>query len=140
MENLAVHGKNAGFSITDSGGTPRLLNCWVKSVSFPRSADTVEVSVFCSSAKEYVIGLKDATISIEGIFGTTPDNYLSGILGTSAAFAYYPGTTAPVAGKYSKYTGVCFLTSYEIPTAVDAAATFTAEFQVTGTVSRTTTV
>jgi len=136
---LAVHGKNAGFSITDSGGAARLLNCWVKSVSFPRTADTVEVSVFCSSAKEYVVGLKDATLSVEGIFSTTVDGYLNGILGTSAAFAFYPGTTAPVAGKYAKYTGTCFLTSYEIPTAVDAAATFSAEFQCSGSISRTTT-
>jgi hypothetical protein len=135
---LAVHGKNAGFSITDTGGTPRLLNCWITSVSFPRTNDTVETSVFCSSAKEYIAGLRDATISIEGIWATTPDKYLSGILGTSAAFVYYPGTTAPVAGKYAKYTGNCFETSYEVPTAIDAAATFTAEFQVTGVVTRST--
>jgi hypothetical protein len=135
---LAVHGKSAGFSITDTGGTPRLLNCWITSVSFPRTNDTVEVSNFCSSAKEYVAGLRDATISIEGIWATTPDKYLSGILGTSAAFIYYPGTTAPVAGKYAKYTGTCFETAYEVPTAIDAAATFSAEFQVSGLVSRST--
>ena len=135
---MAVHGKFAGFSITDTGGTPRLLNCWLTKVTLPRSADTVEVSNFCSSDKEYVAGLRDATISIEGIWATTPDKILSGILSTTAAFAYYPGTTAPVAGKYAKYTGVCIETSYEVPTAIDAAATFTAEFQVTGTISRTT--
>ena len=136
---MAVHGKSAGFSITDTGGTPRLLNCWLTSVSFPKTADTVEVSNFCSSAKEYVAGLRDATISIEGIWATTPDKYLSGILGTSAAFVYYPGTTdATASGKYAKYTGVAFETSYEVPTAIDAAATFTAEFQVTGTVTRST--
>lgn len=136
----AVHGKNSGFSITDSGGTERLLNCWIKSVTFPRTLDTVEVSVFCSSSKEYVAGLRDATISIEGIFSTTPNRYLSGILGTSAAFVYYPGTTAPVNGMYAKYSGTCFLTSYEVPVAIDSAATFTASFQVSGTVSRSTAV
>lgn len=136
---MAVHGKQAGFSITDAGGTPRLLNCWLTKVSLPRTADTVEVSNFCSSDKEYVAGLRDATISIEGIWATTPDKYLYGILGTTATFALYPGTTAPLAGKYAKYTGTCIETSYQVPTAIDAAATFTAEFQVTGTVTRTTT-
>jgi GH25 family lysozyme M1 (1,4-beta-N-acetylmuramidase) len=136
----AVHGKNSGFSITDSAGTPRSLNCWVKSVSFPSPVDVVEVSTLCSLAKEYVVGLKDHTISIEGIFSTTPDGYLYGIMGTSAAFVFYPGTTAPTAGKYAKYTGNCFLTSYEVPDSIDAAATFTAEFQIYGDVSRSTSV
>lgn len=135
---MAVHGRNSGFSITDTGAVARLLNPWLTSVSFPRMADTVEVSNFASSYKEYVVGLKDATISIEGIWATTPDGYLNGILGTSAAFVYYPGTTAATAGKYVKYSGTCFLTSYEVPTGIDAAATFSAEFQVTETVSRTT--
>ena len=134
----ATHGKQSGFSISDSGGTQRLLNCWVKSVAFPRTADTVEVSVLCSSAKEYVVGLKDATISIEGIFSTTPDGYLKGILGTSATFIFYPGTTAPTVGQYAKYSGTCFLTSYEVPVSIDAAATFSAEFQCSGVISRTT--
>lgn len=137
---MPVAGRRSGFAITSTGGVSTLLNTWVKKVSFPHNADVYDVTVFGTRDKAFIPTLRSATIAIEGIWATTPDKLLSGILGTSQAFIYYPGTTAPTAGIYAKYSGTAICTKYEIPSDVTAAITFSADFQISGLVSRTTTV
>jgi hypothetical protein len=83
------------------------------------------------------VGLRDSTISIEGIYDPTADGYLNLVAGlsTATAFEYFPNGT-PVGSTKPKFSGNCILTSYEVSTPVDGAATFTAEFQVSGAVTR----
>ena len=138
MATNAIHGKRANISITSTGGVATLLGPWLKTIGLPRDLDTVEVSHFGSSYKEYVSGLKGGTISLDGMYSSTPDKMLYGIMGTSQTFVYYPGSTAVVAGKYSKYTGAAILKSYKVNSDIAAAVTFTAELQITGTVTRST--
>lgn len=130
------HGSKAALKVND-GSSLRDLSPYLTSVSFPKSIDTAEVTTLADTAKEYIIGLSDATISADGIYDPTLDGWLASIAGTSSvtglAFEYSPqGTTA---GNV-KYSGNCFLTSYEIGTAVDGAASVTIEFQVTGAVTK----
>lgn len=129
------HGKSTVFKIDDSGGTLRDISNTLTDVSFPRSVDTAETSAFGSSAKTYVVGLSDATVSISGIFDATVDGYLAGVVGSanSLSFEYGPeGSTS----TYVKYTGECWLTSYEKSGAIGDVVTYSAEFQVTGAVTR----
>lgn len=133
----AAHGSKAVFTVQDSGSVVRDLSAYLTSAGMPRSGDTSEVTTLGSSAKSYIPGLVDGTIPIEGPFDGTVDGYLSGLLGyaTARAFVYQPqGTTTGL----PKYTGTCILTSYEPTTPVDDAGTFSAEFQITGAVTRTT--
>jgi len=130
-----THGKSTVFKIDDSGGTLRDISDTLTDVSFPRSVDTAETSSFGDSAKTYIVGLSDATISVSGNFDATVDGYLSGVIGlaTPLDFEYGPeGSTAPDV----KYTGTCFLTSYEKSGAIGDVVTYSAEFQVTGAVTR----
>jgi len=130
-----THGKSTVFKIDDSGGTLRDISDTLTDVSFPRSVDTAETSSFGDSAKTYIVGLSDATISVSGNFDATVDGYLSGVIGlaTPLEFEYGPeGSTAPDV----KYTGTCFLTSYEKSGAIGDVVTYSAEFQVTGAVTR----
>jgi hypothetical protein len=130
-----THGKSTVFKIDDSGGTLRDISDTLTDVSFPRSVDTAETSSFGDSAKTYIVGLSDATISVSGNFDATVDGFLAGVIGlaTPLEFEYGPeGSTAPDV----KYTGTCFLTSYEKSGAIGDVVTYSAEFQVTGAVTR----
>lgn len=129
------HGKAAVFKIDDSGGTLRDISNTLNSVSFPREAEVLETTSFGSSDRSYVVGFKNQTISIEGSFDATVDGYLAGVLGAadSLSFEYGPeGSTA----TYTKYTGECFLTSYETSAGVGDIVSYSAEFQITGAVTR----
>lgn len=130
-----AHGKSSVFKIEDSSTTLRDISQYLTNITLPRDNDVVEVTNFGSSAKQYVAGLPGGTISIEGIWDAAVDGYLEGILGSEKGFEYYPNSTA--SGNI-KYSGNCIETSYEPPSAIDAAVTFTAEFQITGVVTRTT--
>jgi hypothetical protein len=130
-----THGKSTVFKIDDSGGTLRDISNTLTDVSFPRSVDTAETSSFGDSAKTYIVGLSDATISVSGNFDATVDGFLAGVIGlaTPLDFEYGPeGSTSPDV----KYTGTCFLTSYEKSGAIGDVVTYSAEFQVTGAVTR----
>lgn len=131
----AGHGSKAVFKVQDSGGVVRDLSAFLTSAGLPRKGDMAEVSTLGSTSKSYIPGLVDGTIPIEGPIDVTVDGYLSGLLGfaTSRTFEYHP--QGVVTGT-PKYSGTCFLSTYEQSTPVDDAGTFTAEFQLTGAVTR----
>ena len=127
------HGSSAYLGVDDSGDTLRDLSAYLTSTGLPRSADVAEVSTMGVSSKQYVGGLKDGTIPLEGPWDPTVDSYLEGILGLIKDFEYGPqGNTA----AQVKYSGTAILTSYEVATGVDDAGTWSAEMQITGDVTR----
>lgn len=130
-----THGKATVFKVDNSGGTLTEISNVLTDVSFPQTVETAETSSFGSSAKTYVVGLSDATISASGNFDATVDAHLSGILGQAASVSFEYGPEGLATGD-AKYTGECILTSYEKSGAVGDVVTFSAEFQVTGAVTR----
>jgi hypothetical protein len=131
-----VHGKSTNFQLDDTGGTSRDISNVLTSVDFPETIDTAETTAFGSSAKSYIVGLSDATISISGIWDATVDGYLAGgAEPASRTFIYGPaGSTA---GNV-KYTGEAIVTSYSTSNPVGDVVTFSVDLQVTGAVTRTT--
>lgn len=128
-----VHGKTADFRIDNSAGSLTDISAYCDSVDFPLTADTAEVTTFGDASKEYIAGLKDATISISGSWDATADAVLAGIIGLAGSFQYGPaGTTL----TNIKYTGEAICTSYTVNAPVGDKVTFSAEFQVTGAVTR----
>ena len=130
-----THGKATVFKVDNSGGSLTDISNVLTDVSFPQTIETAETTSFGSNAKTYVVGLSDATISISGNFDTTVDAHLSGVLGQAATLSFEYGPEGSVALD-AKYTGECIMTSYEKSGAVGDVVTFSAEFQVTGTVTR----
>lgn len=129
-------GKAAVFSIDDTGGTPRVISDVLSSVDFPESTDTAETTAFGASSRSYVVSLESATISISGMYDATVDGYFKGgVEPATRSFIYKPGVTSGDA----IYAGECILTSYQLSSPVGDVNTFSADFQVTGTVTRTTT-
>lgn len=130
-----AHGKSTDFAIDDTGGTSRNISDTLTDVSFPQTIDTAETTAFGSSNKSYIVGLKDTTISVSGIWDATVDGYLSGTEPASRSFIFGPaGSTS---GNV-KYTGEAIMTNYSQSNPVGDVVTFTADFQVTGAVTRTT--
>jgi predicted secreted protein len=138
-----LHGKSSFFSIDNAAGSPVDISAFCEEVSLSRSIETAETTTFGSSAKSYIVGLTDATVSISGKFdaagASTIDPVLSGILGQSATVTWaYRASSASKSSTNPEYTGEGIVTSYEVSGSVGDAVTFSAEVQVTGVVTRST--
>ena len=129
------HGKSTVFKVDNSGGTLTDISNTLTDVGFPQTVETAETTSFGSSAKTYIVGLTDSTLSVSGNWDATVDAHLAGILGQAAtvSFEYGPeGSTS----TYIKYSGEAILTSYEKSGAIGDVVSYSAEFQVTGAVTR----
>lgn len=130
-----THGKDSVFKLDNSSGTLTDISSYINSVDFPETADVAETTVLGDGNKTYIVGLKDATIAIAGLWDSTIDGILGAVVGQSAtlSFEYSPeGTT----GGNIKYTGECILTSYAQSSPVGDVVAYSADFQVSGAVTR----
>jgi len=129
------HGKSTNFSLDDTGGTSRDLSNVLVSVDFPEIVETAETTAFGATSKSYIVGLRDATISISGLWDATVDGYIIGTEPATRTFIFGPaGSTS----GYVKYTGECILTNYSVSSPVADVVTFSLDLQCTGGVTRTT--
>ena len=128
-----AHGKSTDFARDDTGGSSRNLSNTLTDVSFPQTIDTAETTAFGSSNKSYIVGLKDTTISVSGIWDATVDGYISGTEPASRSFIYGPAGST---GGNVKYTGEAIMTNYAVNNPVGDVVTFSMDLQVTGSVTR----
>lgn len=131
-----VHGKDSVFTVNT-----KELSAYLTQADISNSVDMAETSTMGSEAKSYVSGLSDATISIAGFYdstGTTgPDAVLNALVGGDSSTTFEYGPEGGTSGKV-KYSGNCFLTSYNVTAPVGDVVGFAADFQVTGAVTKTT--
>ena len=130
-----VHGKSTDFELDDTGGTSRSLSNVLTSVDFPETIDTAESTAFGSTSKSYLVGLRDSTISVSGLWDATVDGYIIGTEPASRTFIFGPAGST---GGNVKYTGEAILTNYSVSAPVSDTVTFSLDLQVTGNVTRTT--
>ena len=128
-----AHGKSTDFAIDDTGGSSRNISNTLTDVSFPQTIDIAETTAFGSSNKSYIVGLKDTTISVSGIWDATVDGYISGTEPASRSFIYGPAGST---GGNVKYTGEAIMTNYAVNNPVGDVVTFSMDLQVTGSVTR----
>ena len=130
-----VHGKDSSFKLDNSGGALTDVSTYINSVDFPQTADVAETTTLGSGNKTYIVGLKDSTISIAGLWDATADAIFGAVVGQSAtlSFEYSPEGTG--SGKI-KYTGECILTSYAKNSPVGDVVSYSADMQVSGAVPR----
>lgn len=134
-----VHGKNTYFALDNSGGSLTDISAYINDVSLPQSIETAETTAFGASSKTYIVGLKDATISVSGMFDSTLDAHIQAVLGQSATLSFEFATNGDTASATNPvYSGECIVTSYDISPAVGDVVPVSIELQVTGDVSRAT--
>lgn len=139
-----VHGKNSTIKVDNAAGTLTDISAVTNSVDLPRSVDTADTSHFGTSAKEYIVGLNDGTVSISGLYDPALDATLSAavdavIAGTlaSATVEYAPNGGPPSATK-PKFTLEVLWTSYSVSGGVGDPISFKLEGQRTGPTVRAT--
>lgn len=129
-----VHGKDSYFMLNAVE-----LTTFITDVSFNQSVDVAETSTMGGEAKSYLAGMSDSTISISGRYDSTvttgPDAVLSVQVGADAVVAWIFGPEGGTTGK-EKYNGNCILTSYNMTAPVADIVAFTAEFQVSGAITK----
>jgi hypothetical protein len=121
-----THGKNAKLSIGPIGNMVDVSDV-ISQANMSRTADTAEVTSFGNSAKAYIPGLRDATISLEGMVDTGGAIRLDNILGEMAEVEYKPEGDTGIT-----YSGQGILTSLEITAEVGGAVTISGEVQMSG--------
>lgn len=134
-----VHGKDAVFKIDDSGGTLRTLSSYVDNVSgLPGGRNLSEVTAFGDSGTKSIPGLQNVTFSIAGHFDSTattgPNAVLNSLRTATATATFEYGPEGGTSGKV-KFSGECWLTGYTTDASVAEKVSFSADFQVDGTVS-----
>lgn len=131
------HGKATVFKLDNASASLTDISNTLTDVSFPAKVDTAEVTAFGASAKSYVVGLTDGTISISGTFDATVDALFAGVVGFATALNWNYGPEGSTAG-FVKYTGTGFVTSYQKSGTVGDVVKYSADIQITGAVTRTT--
>lgn len=105
------------------------------SVSVARTRDTAETSGLGATAKSYISGLTDATISAEGMFESgsagLSDDVIDTMLASANKSAFILAAQGDTAAGDSALVGKIDETSYEITSPVDGVTATTLEFQTT---------
>lgn len=134
-----THGKDAVFSVDDSGGTLRDLSAFVDTVSgLPGARQLSEVTAFGDEGVKNIPGLQNVPFTVSGHFdptATTGPNAVLNSLRTAsstASFEYGPEGSGSGATKFS---GEAWLSNYTVDASVSEKVSFSAEFQVDGTVT-----
>lgn len=140
------HGKSAQFSLDNGATTPSLtdISSYIQDVGFSRSIDMGEVTALGNSAKAYITGLQDASISVSGKFDSTIDANIQTAItnlqnGSIASLNWeYKANSGATAVTNPKYSGTALIKSYEVKAGVADVVAFSLELQVTGAVTRAT--
>jgi len=107
------------------------LSAYLKNFSVSGEAETHDVTTFTATAKKYIPGLKDATLSADGVYdGDTGgiDEIMQAALGQDKSiWTYFP--QGEVAVGDAGYGFDAIENSYEIETPVDDVAVVSAEAQ-----------
>lgn len=134
------HGKGSQFWLSNSSSTASAvkLSSGIEELTFSRSIDTAEVTAYQDNDRNYIAGLRSATISLTGIFASTYESHLAGIIAAPTAagqaFVFAPGSTAT---NNRKEKGLAILTSYEVGAPVGDKVNMKVNLQVTGAVTST---
>jgi|TARA_X000001382_G_scaffold129971_1_gene123402 hypothetical protein len=131
-----VHGKGAKF-LLDTSGTLDDISTYLTDISFPETVETADVTTLGDSSKDYIVGLKDATISLSGKWDATWDQLIDSTLGQAASLTFNYGPSGNATSPADvKYSGECFVTNYSVSSGIGDAVSFSLDLQVTGGVTR----
>lgn len=131
-----VHGKDAVFSLDDSGGTLRSIKIYLNSVSgLPGARALSEVTAFGDAGTKSIPSLANVQFSIAGHYDATATTGVSTVLNglrtatATSTFEYGPAGSATGA---LKVTGECWMTELTYDATVSDRVPVAASFQVDG--------
>jgi len=111
------------------------ISAYLNEATPSMSLDTAETSAFGSSAKTYIVGQNDATVSIKGMFdgdATAVNAVFEDIISNDLTPAFTIAYDGGIGVGNDCSIGTAKQTSYDISTPVGDVVSVTGEFQVTG--------
>lgn len=123
-----IHGKSTGVFVDAYD-----LSTYFNSADFASTIDTAEVTSFGSSAKSYITGLNDATLSLSGLYSQDAggsDVVLNTLLGQATSPAVTVVFTTGTIGNRC-IVGQAHETSYSISNPVADVSSVSADFNAT---------
>ena len=132
--------KVSKFLIDDTGSTQRDLSPYITEVrGLPGPRTLNEVTALGDSGVKFIQGLQDVTITLNGMFDNTatsgPDAVLGPLRTHTSAVDFEYGPEGSGTGDV-KYSGTCWVVSYELRSRVGNLVEWSASLQVEGTVTR----
>lgn len=128
-----IHGKNTGVLVDASD-----LTSYFNEASASQDVETAETTTFGNSAKTYIIGLKDGTMSVSGMFDGAEgavDEVISTSLGSATAGYTTIAPEGLTIGKAS-YSCQARKTSYEVSSPVGDVVSTSMSIQADGGIDR----
>lgn len=134
--------KVSKFRINDTGGILRDLSPYVTDVrGLPGPRTLNEVTALGDSGAKFIPGLEDVTITLSGMFDNTatsgPDAVLGPLRTHTSAVSFEYGPKGSATGD-TKYSGTCWVVSYDLRSRVGSLVEWSTALQVEGTVTRET--
>ena len=125
------------FFIDDVGGVRRDLSAYLTEVGgLPGARGLTEVTGLGDDGVSFVAGLEDAAVALRGLFDDAgaggPDAVLGPLRAHDSAVDFEYGPS----GAGVRYSGKCWVVSYELRSRVGRLVEWTAALQVDGAVSR----
>ena len=122
-----IHGKSAIVLNNEFN-----LSTYFNDISISRSVETAETTAFGASAKAYIVGISDGTISLGGMFdgaANAIDAEITDMIGsTSGVVSISASGVTTIGTRMVSATGI--ITSYEVSAPVGDVVSASAEFQV----------
>lgn len=131
-----VHGKDAVFSLDDSGGTLRAIKIYLNQVSgLPGARALSEVTAFGDQGTKSIPSLANVQFSIAGHYEATAvtgvSTVLNGLRTTTATTSFEYGPAGSTTGAL-KVSGECWMTELTYDTTVSDRVPIAGSFQVDG--------
>ena len=132
--------KVSKFLIDDTGAVQRDLSAYISEVrGLPGPRALNEVTALGDSGARFIPGLEDVTIGLRGMFDNTatsgPDAVLGPLRTHTSAVDFEYGPEGSGTGDV-KYSGTCWIVTYELRSRVGDLVEWSATLQVEGTVTR----
>jgi hypothetical protein len=132
--------KVSKFLIDDTGSVQRDLSAYITEVrGLPGPRHLNEVTALGDSGARFIPGLEDVTITLNGIFDNTatsgPDAVMGPLRTHTSAVDFEYGPEGSTSGDV-KYSGTCWVLSYDLRSRVGSRVEWSAALQVEATVSR----
>lgn len=128
-----THGKDTYVSLNGSN-----LSAYTNNTDIPREADTHDVTTYGKGSKVYKGGLKDGTVTLQGVYDTTavtgPSAVIEPLLGTNVQFVFRPEGTG--SGKPQR-AGECVVKGFTESSPVADMVKWTCELQLSDTFATT---
>ena len=131
----AVHGKKTVVKVDNASNVLTDISNQCKNLDFNEDVDLAESTAFQDTDKTFVVGFKDNKFTLQGNWSSTLDAHLGTVLGQDATLSFELGPEGSASGKV-KYTGEAYLVKFQKTGSIGAVNSFSAEFQVSGAVTR----